>query len=302
MHFSHGQLMLPTTLLSLLLFFTLPTSATITQLPLIQKSNVNPPTPVTLHLRHLHFANASTVLFTDISPESPTFQNVNAANAQTTYTLDTAWQKTHRPSSFAAHAQARMDGMRRGAGLIPTNGSAGELSWEEDDIVGPDVTNRESLLVLAKMTSNAYVYPEEKGWYDFDGKWNLASPTLIFSSVQELLTVPQSYPFGWEKDQDGFRGHVFATDDNKTVVISIKGTTAPSFGGGGSTTEKDKLNNNLLFSCCCANVGFSWTPVCGCHAGGWKCDRDCLEESLLADDSYYQVGTVSVFLGYLGKI
>ncbi len=38
--------------------------------------------------------------------------------------------------------------------------------------------------------------------------------------------LPQSYPVGWEPDDDGFRGHVFATPDNETVVLSIKGTSA----------------------------------------------------------------------------
>jgi lipase ATG15 len=167
--------MLSTTLLSFLLF-ALPTPATITQVPLIQPANVKfvKPPPVTLHLRHLHSTNASRVLFADVAPEAISPNN-NAAHAQTSYTLDTVLQNTHRPSSFAAHAQARMNAMRRGAGLSPTNGSAGELTWEEDEVIGPDVTNRETLLMLAKMTSNAYVFPEEKGWYDVGGKWNVAS-------------------------------------------------------------------------------------------------------------------------------
>ena len=55
----------------------------------------------------------------------------------------------------------------------------------------------------------------------------------------------------------------------------------------------DKLNNNLLFSCCCAAVGFTWPRVCGCHAGGWKCDTECLEESLVEDSLYYPMGMVS---------
>lgn len=100
-------------------------------------------------------------------------------------------------------------------------------------------------------------------------------------------------PFGWEPDTDGFRGHIFATADNSTVVIAIKGTSTSFLGGGGPTVAKDKLNDNLLFSCCCAKVGFSWTPVCGCYAGGWKCDQDCVEDSLVKDSLFYPVGTVS---------
>ena len=61
--------------------------------------------------------------------------------------------------------------------------------------------------------------------------------------------MPPSYPFGWEPDADGFRGHVFATPDNSTVIISVKGTSIFwPIGGGGPTQRKDKLNDNLLFS------------------------------------------------------
>ena len=56
----------------------------------------------------------------------------------------------------------------------------------------------------------------------------------------------QSYPYGWEPDDDGLRGHVFVSTDNSTVVISIKGTSASGVGGG-PTVGKDKLNDNLLF-------------------------------------------------------
>ena len=54
-------------------------------------------------------------------------------------------------------------------------------------------------------------------------------------------------PFGWEPDADGLRGHVFVTNNNDTVVVSIKGTSAGAFGGGGPTVGNDKLNDNLLF-------------------------------------------------------
>jgi putative lipase involved disintegration of autophagic bodies len=47
---------------------------------------------------------------------------------------------------------------------------------------------------------------------------------------------------------DGFRGHVFVSEDNATVVISIKGTSAGWLvGGSGPTAKKDKLNGTLLF-------------------------------------------------------
>ncbi|KAF8589794.1 alpha/beta-hydrolase [Ramaria rubella] len=265
--------MLPTSVLVLVLLpvFISPTTATTPQVPLIHQHNAKT-SPITLYLRHLHaVTNTSRVIFTDV-PQAPlkvsSFQNVSE-NPFAAYTLSTSMQITHRPSSFAAHANAR----RLSAGLAPRSEFVEELVWDEEKVVGPDVTSRETLLTLAKMTSNAYAGdPSYSEWYDLDGGWN------------------GSYPFGWEEDADGFRGHVFTNTDNTTVIISIKGTS-PSLIGDGPTIVKDKLNNNLLFSCCCAKVGFSWTPVCGCHSGGWKCDRNCLETSLIEESLFYPIGT-----------
>jgi hypothetical protein len=110
---------------------------------------------------------------------------------------------------------------------------------------------------------------------------------------QHLTIMPQSYPFGWEPDADGFRGQIFVSDDESTVIVSVKGTSALwPVGGGGPTKRKDKLNNNLLFSCCCARVGPTWSGVCDCHTGGYTCDQDCLERSLIDESLFYSVGAV----------
>jgi putative lipase involved disintegration of autophagic bodies len=58
----------------------------------------------------------------------------------------------------------------------------------------------------------------------------------LTNSFRGLL---QNYPFDWEPDADGFRGHLFVASDNSTVVISIKGTSLA--GGGGPTVIKDKI-------------------------------------------------------------
>lgn len=104
------------------------------------------------------------------------------------------------------------------------------------------------------------------------------------------LTYLQSFPFGWEDKADGFRGHVFASPDNSTVVLSIKGTTLQ-----GPTSKKDKFNDNLLFSCCCARVDFTWmfATVCDCYTKNWKCDNTCLSEALIQDSLFYSIGVVS---------
>jgi lipase ATG15 len=62
--------------------------------------------------------------------------------------------------------------------------------WEDVEVEAPDVTDRQTLIAMAKMASNAYTTPDVDGeWWPL-GNWN------------------HSTPFGWEKDADGLRGHV----------------------------------------------------------------------------------------------
>ncbi|GJE90754.1 alpha/beta-hydrolase [Phanerochaete sordida] len=143
------------------------------------------------------------------------------------------------------------------------------VEWEPADILGPDVEDRHTLAQLARMSANAYAQIGQSNWFDIDPIWNT------------------SFPFGWEDAADGFRGHVFLSPDNSTVVLSIKGTTL-----NGPTSKKDKYNDNLLFSCCCARVDFSWifSQVCDCYSNHWRCDDTCLSEALIEDSLFYNVG------------
>ncbi|GAA5967298.1 hypothetical protein JCM11641_000505 [Rhodosporidiobolus odoratus] len=149
---------------------------------------------------------------------------------------------------------------------------AGTLEWEEVEIDAPDTRDVGTLAALGKMTSNAYSVPDSSGWFDMgeDG-WNLTDS------------------FGWK--EDGLRGHVFADPQNKTVVVSIKGTSAFIVGGGSGTAKNDKTNDNLLFSCCCARVDWSWSTVCDCYDGGYSCKEDCVEHAVITKSAYYPVAT-----------
>ena len=60
--------------------------------------------------------------------------------------------------------------------------------------------------------------------------------------------------------------------------------------------QKDKLNDNLLFSCCCARVGPTWSTVCDCFSGGYRCDQTCVEKALIEDSLFYPIGTVKYLL------
>lgn len=78
-------------------------------------------------------------------------------------------------------------------------------AWTVDSVSGPNITDKETIVTLATMTSDAYAqFKNMSNWSDVDG-------------------FNRSQPFGWESD--GLRGHVFTNDDNSTVVIAIKGTS-----------------------------------------------------------------------------
>ncbi|KAJ3888084.1 Alpha/Beta hydrolase protein [Lentinula edodes] len=207
-------------------------------------------------LRHLHgVSNNSRTIFVDLPQSYSDF----AEN----YTVRTHNIQSYRPPSFSAFSDARR--------MSRIYGQSTSLAWDGIETRAPNSTHRNTLLTLAKMTSNAYYEPVDKEWYDIGTDWN------------------STFSYGWEPDSDGFRGHVFVSTDKSTVVVSIKGTSVPILGGG-PTMKKDKLNDNLLFSCCCARVGPTWSTVCGCYQGGNKCNLPCVEKALIEDSLFYSVG------------
>ncbi|KAF9029123.1 alpha/beta-hydrolase [Hymenopellis radicata] len=211
------------------------------------------PPGLTFRLRHTHtIFNGSRNLFSDIP--APLVADADS------YSLHTRLTTVHKPSSWQNYMDSR---------FLPVSESG---LWHQSSIPGPDVDKRETLLELAKMTFNTYYEPNSTQWYDLGPDWNT------------------TFSYGWEPDDDGFRGHVFVSDDESTVVVSIKGTSVPWLGGG-PTVVKDKLNDNLLFSCCCARVGPTWSTVCGCYDGRSRCKQDCVETALEEESLFYPVGT-----------
>jgi len=78
-------------------------------------------------------------------------------------------------------------------------------AWTVDDVHGPNITDKETVLSLARMAANAYVLDDQDSeWYDVGHGFNYTTD------------------FGWKND--GLRGHIFADTENQTVVIAIKGT------------------------------------------------------------------------------
>ncbi|KAI9699545.1 MAG: putative lipase atg15 [Bogoriella megaspora] len=142
----------------------------------------------------------------------------------------------------------------------------GSSAWTIDEIEGPNATDKESVLTFAKMTQDAYVEdPNDPEWFDVGPNFNYTEH------------------FGWESD--GLRGHVFADTTNRTVVISLKGT---SVFDGTETTTNDKINDNLFFGCCCGQGGsYLWKKVCDCQTTTYTCNSTCLVQALRHKNRYY---------------
>ncbi|KAI0807737.1 alpha/beta-hydrolase [Fomes fomentarius] len=187
--------------------------------------------------------------------------NTSEAPTSTAVTLRATPTTVYRPRSVSAYQHARLRSLQ--------SQESEAVEWERVKVLAPDVQDKHTLSQLARMTGNAYALPGRPNWYEIDPVWNT------------------SFPFGWEDKADGFRGHVFFSPDNATVVLSIKGTTLQ-----GPTSKKDKFNDNLLFSCCCARVDITWIfrQVCKCYANNWRCDNTCLTDALVQDSLFYNVG------------
>ncbi|KAF9927045.1 putative lipase atg15 [Mortierella alpina] len=139
----------------------------------------------------------------------------------------------------------------------------------------PNAKDHETVVSMVRMALDCYVDPKRQGWVDIGDKWDVDT---------EL---------GWL--ETGLRGYIFVSEDQKTVVLGIKGTSLKLFGtGGGPTGNNDKLNDNKMFSCCCGKVDRTWWGVCGCYLGGNMCDQQCLVDDLIKDrdeeTSYHGIG------------
>lgn len=143
-----------------------------------------------------------------------------------------------------------------------------EDDWTIDEIPGPNITDKETVLSFARMASNAYILEPNTGeWEDVGGGFNYTED------------------FGWESD--GLRGHIFADTENSTVVIGLKGTS-PAMFDGSETTTNDKINDNLFFSCCCGQGGqYLWRQVCDCQTSAYTCNSTCLVTALREKNRYY---------------
>lgn len=107
-----------------------------------------PPPPansLTFELRHEHAViNGSLPVFSDV----PKFRQLAGEDDRLQYSVKTKATQSHVFTRFLS-------------------------SWDEVEVSGPNVTDRETLRLLAMMTNNAYYQDtEKKGWYDLGPDWN----------------------------------------------------------------------------------------------------------------------------------
>lgn len=124
------------------------------------------------HLRHMHAATSSAqVYFRDVPPE---LHSANGPASLPAVPILTSPVRTTRPPSLHEFTAARH---------ISRRGQSAILNWEKVEVPGPDVTRRETLLLLAKMTSNTYFLPGTSGWYNLTDEWNVVrrspSPSVL---------------------------------------------------------------------------------------------------------------------------
>ena len=142
-------------------------------------------------------------------------------------------------------------------------------AWTLDEILGPNITDRETVINMAIMSANSYEpIPGQ-------GEWE---------NVRQGFNYSES--FGWEGD--GLRGHIYADEDNSTIVMALKGTSVAVFDGA-ETTTNDKENDNLFFGCCCGQGGqYLWRHVCDCMTSTFTCNSTCVVKALRQENRYYK--------------
>lgn len=121
--------------------------------------------------------NSSRILFADVGRRD----ELTPGLPPPSYSIRTRKVPTHKPSSLQAFNQARLSSYS----LLSNATAIDTPLWEEDEVLGPDITDRETILLLAKMTNNAYnIDKEEDDWYDIGDEWKVFS----FISRRSALT------------------------------------------------------------------------------------------------------------------
>jgi hypothetical protein len=105
----------------------------------------------------------------------PSRVQIDAAQGEPTWTLQSRPTTVYRPSSPAGLQRARLRSMHQS--------ESEKVEWITTKTLGPDIEDRHTLAQLARMTGNAYALPGEDNWYDIDPSWNNVC-------IIPILTIP----------------------------------------------------------------------------------------------------------------
>jgi putative lipase involved disintegration of autophagic bodies len=154
--------------------------------PIIQPSN-----SLNLTLRHVHGHQGAKVVFKDILDHHKFQITQQTPQFETSFSLTPRMVKTYKPRSqeqfFKAREQSiRKQWLQRRGMLVEEDDIV--VAWDEWDVPGPDSGSRETLLVLAKMTWNSYLTPDDSTWYDLGSDWGQVRRFTIKISQNCFLT------------------------------------------------------------------------------------------------------------------
>ncbi|KAM5542068.1 hypothetical protein V8D89_004378 [Ganoderma adspersum] len=145
-----------------------------TTLQLFLTSLLYPPSTLQFQLRHQHaLSNTSRVFFSDMNPGLAF--TINELGVRTVKT------RVHKPASQA---------LLRSACLRSSS-----VPWEPAEVNGPDIQDRETLLLLARMADNAYTEPDKSDWHitSIMSLIGGGGPTQFKDSLSDNSTVCDCY-------------------------------------------------------------------------------------------------------------
>ena len=147
------------------------------------------------------------------APRLHTLSISSEADAQTIFSgpngVSSALKVRSRPTLISRRSHAAAQLTQQSLNLHYQHNIDGVYAsedWETVVVPGPDLTDKATVVNLAKMCSDAYIStPSQPDWLN---------TTVGFN---------HSHSFGWKGD--GLRGHVFSDKTNETVIVAFKGTT-----------------------------------------------------------------------------
>jgi lipase ATG15 len=126
-----------------------------------------------MHSR-LYLTLLSTVFYYNYAASIPThisFTPIPDSDTQTVlskpHVLRTRTQTVHQPRSIDDIYRVRERSLRLQ--------ESEPIEWVTKKVLAPDVTDRETLQELAKMTANAYAKRGKPNWWEMSERWNTVS-------------------------------------------------------------------------------------------------------------------------------